>query len=146
MTRTLLLSLAVALGALAVPVRGLAAPDGSARAAVLEALALKADLPAARPVLPSLLTDPDAGQGGAAAEPEGARAAAKGESRGLAKGLARKAAKEAAEAEGAAAANAEAAKLVGQARADANHAAQAEREKKTREKHPKPPHPPKGGN
>lgn len=143
MTRTTLLSLATAAIGLIGPARGAAAPEGSARAAVLEALALHADLPSARPVLPSLLTDPDAGRpdgrpDGRAA-PGGGRAAAQGE----AKGLARKAAKEAADADAIAGANAEAAKVAARASADAHGAAEKAREKKTRDKHPKPPHPPK---
>ncbi len=132
MTRT---ALAIAAGIwLLFPGRTLPAPDGGpARDVVLEALASKADLPAARPVLPSLLADrdpalrPDRGEG----REENAASAA-GEARGNARSEAEKAQ--------AKAARLEAKRAAAEARKDARRAAEKVREEKTRKK-PKPPRP-----
>ncbi len=133
MTRT---ALAIAAGiCLLAPGRSLPAPAGeSARDAVFEALASKADLPAVRPVLPSLIAERDALR-----QPddviEGAkRAKASKEVRGAARSEAAKA--------NASAARAEAARALGAAKDDARRAAEKVREEKTRKK-PKPPKPPK---
>jgi hypothetical protein len=135
MTRTALLAIAVAI-TLAVPWRAHAAPgDGSARAAALEALAAKADLPSARPALPSLLVDREVGRGDGSGDGQGN--AARDEAKGASKSEAAKA--------HAASANAEAAHEAKAAKDDAHGAAEKNREDKTRKK-PKPPHPPNGGN
>jgi hypothetical protein len=148
MTRTALLALMAAIG-LPGAGRAVAATDGTARAAALEALAAKADLPASRPLLPSILTDPDARMGlrddGQAGGSGGGNGNGKADPRSEAPGQVKKEAQTDVAKANAAAANGEAARAAGQASADANGAAEKKREKVTREKHPKPPHPPKGG-
>lgn len=131
-------ALAIAAGICLVPAgRAIAAPgELSARDVVFEALAAKADLPSARPALPSLLAereairpdDPDRrGKGAAKAARE-------------AKGAARS---EAAKSH-AAAARSEAARAAGAAKDDAQRASEKQREEKVRKK-PKPPRPGGGG-
>lgn len=130
MTRT---AVAIAAGIyLLAPGRATPAPDDrSARAIALDALAEKADLPLARPALPSLLAEreslrpEDTGDNG-----KGAKAA--GEVRGAARSEAAKAS--------AAAARSEAARAARSAKEDARGKAEKEREEKTRKK-PKPPRP-----
>jgi hypothetical protein len=138
MTRT-----ALVLAACSILAPGAARPapaGGSARVAALDALAAKADLPASRPTLPSLLADRNAGRldadGRGKADPD---AAAKGEASGAAKSEAAK--------ENAASANSEAAKAAAQAKKDAKDAVEKVKEEKVRKnpKPPKPPKPPKGG-
>jgi hypothetical protein len=130
MTRTAL-AIAAALCLLA-PWRASPEP-GKARDVALEALALKADLPAMRPALPSLLRDRDAAL---RADPAGDRkkgpAKAAGEARGAARSEAAKA--------NAAAARSEAVRAAAEAKEDSRSAKEKVREEKTRKK-PKPPRP-----
>ena len=130
MTRT---ALAIAAGiCLLAPGRHLSAPaEGAARDAVFEALASKADLPAVRPVLPSLIAEREALRPGDA-EDRGKRGKAAKEARGAARSEAAKAS--------ASAARTEAARAAGAAKDDARRAAEKVREEKTRKK-PKPPRP-----
>jgi hypothetical protein len=158
MMRTALLALTATIG-LSGAGSAMAAPDGTARAAALEALALKADLPAARPALPSLLTDPDAERPGPGDEAQAGvqdkgDGSGKGKGNGEAKKLAKaekELAKELAKAEKqkahADAATAEAALAANEAENDASNAAEKKRDKaaKDKTKKTKPPHPPKGG-
>lgn len=132
MTRT---AFAIAAGVwLLSPGRTFPAPDERpSREVVLEALASKAHLPAARPALPSLLADrgaalrPHRGEG---REEEAAKAA--GEVRGTARSEAERAQ--------ANAARMEAERAAASARDDARRAAEKLREEKARKK-PKPPRP-----
>lgn len=132
MTRT---ALAIAAGiCMLAPGRPLSAPaEEAARDAVFEALASKADLPAVRPVLPSLIAEREAFRP-YAADDRGKRAKASKEARGAARSEAAKA--------NAAAARTEAARAAGAAKDDARSAAEKVREEKTRKK-PKPPKPPR---
>lgn len=129
MTRTAL-AIAAALCLLA-PWRASPEP-GDARDVALAALAMKADLPSARPALPSLLADRDAALRGDADGRKKARDNAAGEARGAARSEAAKA--------NAAAARSEAARAAAKAKDDARSAREKVREEKTRKK-PKPPRP-----
>jgi hypothetical protein len=132
MTRTVL---AIAAGiCLLAPGRPLPAPAANtARDAVFEALAAKADLPAVRPVLPSLMAERDALRPDDVGD-RAKRAKAAKEARGSARSEAAKA--------NASAARSEAARAAGAAKDDARRAAEKAREEKTRKK-PKPPKPPR---
>jgi hypothetical protein len=152
MMRTPLLALAATIGLMGPGPGHTLAAEGSARAAALEALASKADLPAGRPLLPSLLTDPDARMAmlspGAGASDSGNgkdNGNGKGNGKSTAPGQLKKEAKADIASAQAAAANDEAVLAASQASADAQDAAEKSHEKKTREKNPKKPHPPKGG-
>lgn len=140
MTRTAPLAIAAILS---LPAAGAqAAPAHSpARVAALEALAAKADLPAAPPALPSLLTDRDPGRSGPDARGGAGQDAAQ-QAKDTAKGQARS---EAAKAH-AAAANGEAAREAAEASDDVRGAAEKKNADRTRKK-PKPTHPshPRGG-
>ncbi|HYD41044.1 MAG TPA: hypothetical protein VEB43_09440 [Anaeromyxobacter sp.] len=128
-------ALAIAAGiCLFAPGRPLPAPAGKdARDAVFDALASKADLPAVRPVLPSLIAERDA------LRPDDAGVRAKREK--AAKEARRSVRSESAKAN-ASAARSEAARAAGAAKDDARRAAEKVREEKTRKK-PKPPKPPR---
>lgn len=143
MTRTALAIAAIT--CLAGPAQAAPSPS-SARAAALEALAARADLPSAPPLLPSILTDRRAGArtGDADRAGQDRDADARGQAAREARGQAAKEARSEAARAHAAAANAEAAQAAAAASKDARGAVEKKHADRTRKK-PKPPHPPRGG-